>query len=405
MLKLAYSKLCGVELAGRHQWFPVGVYAIILFLHVGGQWFVIMPWWQWQLDSWSRRIWFGIFNLGAIMIYWTYWLCCFREPGYVPLSDEVDDEPAPDAETMATSTMLSEQINLRKDSSVGKSEMCRKCSSFKPPRAHHCSVCKRCVMRFDHHCPWINNCVGYGNQRHFIRFLVFVSVMCTLLMFTFFYRIVDLAVQMDLDWKRNGKVSERHMTVWQLLWFSTVTFVDLLVMVSVSILCIYQLYYMCINCTNVENIEKDKVRSHAKRHGFMFHYPYDMGFMANIKSILGNNKWLWLWPLQTAHGDGIHYEISRHSVDELNEWPPQWYKEIIADKHRDHAYDDDDDESGSDDLHVSAPTSDDDRPLEQDGTALQSKVKRKYGQHVRRGSEGYEVRYISMEGRMGNFHE
>ena len=45
-------------------------------------------------------------------------------------------------------------------------------SSVKPERAHHCSVCNRCVRRMDHHCPWVNNCVGEGNQKFFVLFTV-----------------------------------------------------------------------------------------------------------------------------------------------------------------------------------------------------------------------------------------
>ena len=31
---------------------------------------------------------------------------------------------------------------------------CKKCSNFKPYRAHHCSTCNTCVQLMDHHCPW-----------------------------------------------------------------------------------------------------------------------------------------------------------------------------------------------------------------------------------------------------------
>jgi palmitoyltransferase len=48
---------------------------------------------------------------------------------------------------------------------------CGKCSLPKPPRAHHCTVCNRCVLKMDHHCPWINNCVGHYNHRYFLLML------------------------------------------------------------------------------------------------------------------------------------------------------------------------------------------------------------------------------------------
>jgi ribosomal protein L40E len=36
----------------------------------------------------------------------------------------------------------------------GGMRFCQKCQCYKPPRAHHCRVCGRCVLRMDHHCPW-----------------------------------------------------------------------------------------------------------------------------------------------------------------------------------------------------------------------------------------------------------
>ena len=46
--------------------------------------------------------------------------------------------------------------------------MCSHCQSFKPVCAHHCRICDRCVSRMDHHCPWMNNCIGGGNMSAYL---------------------------------------------------------------------------------------------------------------------------------------------------------------------------------------------------------------------------------------------
>ncbi|KAF7356887.1 Palmitoyltransferase [Mycena venus] len=50
---------------------------------------------------------------------------------------------------------------------------CAKCSgAWKPPRTHHCSTCGVCRMEFDHHCPWVGNCVTRARMRNFLALLL-----------------------------------------------------------------------------------------------------------------------------------------------------------------------------------------------------------------------------------------
>lgn len=58
-------------------------------------------------------------------------------------------------------------------------QVCTTCQFPKPARSKHCSMCKGCIARCDHHCVFINCCVGYGNHHWFLLLLFTTAMLAT----------------------------------------------------------------------------------------------------------------------------------------------------------------------------------------------------------------------------------
>jgi len=87
------------------------------------------------------------------------------------------------------------RLNLKEGQVVYK---CAKCSSIKPERAHHCSVCQRCVRKMDHHCPWVNNCIGEANQKYFVLFNFYITMISG---HALYWGIWQFLHCINVDWK------------------------------------------------------------------------------------------------------------------------------------------------------------------------------------------------------------
>ncbi|KAK4746424.1 hypothetical protein SAY87_012736 [Trapa incisa] len=111
------------------------------------------------------------------MLLWSYFSVVLTDPGGVPVSWR----PAIDEERGESDPLSSfDYGSLQSDPSNPRVRYCRKCNQFKPSRCHHCSVCGRCILKMDHHCVWVVNCVGALNYKYFLLFLFYTFLETTL---------------------------------------------------------------------------------------------------------------------------------------------------------------------------------------------------------------------------------
>ena len=167
---------------------------------------------------------------------------------------------------------------------------CRKCKGIRPPRTHHCSISGKCVLRMDHYCPWVGNCVGMYNHKHFIMFLVH-AVMGNITAFS----IITINVMQNSFRKATGTMGFLMLYILSFtLFLALISFFGM------------HLYFIMTNSSSIEANALLKVNP----------FRHKRTKLQNMKDILGNNPRYWFFPWEPKSAehpgqDGFNWYIRK----------------------------------------------------------------------------------------------
>ncbi|CAD7705458.1 unnamed protein product [Ostreobium quekettii] len=213
-----------------------------------------------------------VFSTLVFMLVWSYFAAVLTEPGSVP----EDWHPFADDET---ATRELQRWNTGGDTLYDRADpqrprYCRKCHNWKPERAHHCSVSGRCILKMDHYCIWVVNCVGLLNYKFFLLFIAYTWAACLLAACI----LMPGLVEYFRGEKKSGST---------LVFLSFV--IDAAFVVSLLGFLGMHLKLLSVNCTSIEMYEKQRIHP----------WPYNKGWRSNFDEVFGPSWWQWLLPFHT----------------------------------------------------------------------------------------------------------
>lgn len=202
-----------------------------------------------------------------------------------------------------------ERLKLYEDSDFveakfdGSRRVCRKCNNTpKPDRAHHCSSCNTCILKMDHHCVFINKCIGFYNYKFFLLFLIWAAISCWYQAYLSYVQVLEThAVQTYILYQS----SQLQFTTVS-LHIAVSCFVGFCVGCAISLFFLLHLYLVLSNTTTLEYFEK-------RRSGC--DNIYDLGVLENLQRVFGSWREMiyWFLPVLTPYsrqGDGIVFPLS-----------------------------------------------------------------------------------------------
>jgi palmitoyltransferase ZDHHC9/14/18 len=157
---------------------------------------------------------------------------------------------------------------------------CETCQFYRPPRARHCRDCDNCVERWDHHCPWIDNCVGLRNARYFVAFISATTALAVAILFSILWVVYLDDAPGTVEGYFAAMFTEPHR------YFVIV--VAMVAALLLSNLTAYHLHLISRNLTTAEHVKDDYPSGKS---------PFSIGMKYNCLSF-------WLTPTPRSELDG-----------------------------------------------------------------------------------------------------
>ena len=235
-----------------------------------------------QPDSTSKYAHIIIFELFTVLTLVAHFRTILTDPGSVPQKTATPEliQGINNSRNYDYDPQQQQQQQQQQNNVIYK---CSECCSVKPDRAHHCSVCKRCIRKMDHHCPWVNNCVGERNQKYFVLFTLYVTIISS---HTLYLTISQLISCMDADWRSPESVcpfmGRTRPSPGRLIMLLFLTFESILFSLFSLVMFSIQMRAIWMDWTGIENLKKENRR---RRSG-----------CKSLESVFGGNVLLWLSP-------------------------------------------------------------------------------------------------------------